>query len=432
MRLTYYLIGSLLAFSTLARGGDWADFRGPFFNGHVTQDDKPVGLPLNWSETQNVKWKTAIPYRGWSTPVVMGGQVWLTTATEDGHDFFVICVEAETGKVRLQEKLFHSDNPEPLGNPTNCYASPSPVIEAGRVYVHFGSYGTACLDTASGKTIWQRTDLPCRHYRGPASSPILFEDLLILTMDGVDTQYLVALDKKTGRTVWKTNRSTDFGDLGPDGMPSREGDLRKGFSTPVIIDLKGKPLMISSGSKAIFGYDPRTGQERWKIQHPSHTSVIRPVYVNGLVIFVTGMGKAELWAVRPDGAGDVTASNVVWKSATRMVAKTASPVVIGDLLYMVTDGGKLSCVEVATGQEIWKDEIGGMCAASPIVADGRIYFFDQAGKGTVIKPGRKFEVLATNTLESGCMASPVVAGKAIFLRTKTHLYRIEESGAAGR
>jgi outer membrane protein assembly factor BamB len=416
-------------FAVVVHGQEWPEFRGPWGNGHVTAapDAQPVGLPLHWSETENVVWKTPIPERGWSTPVVSGNQVWLTTAAPDGHDFFVLCVDAASGRVQLQKKLFHADQPEPLGNNVNCYGSPSPVIEPGRVYVHFGSYGTACLDTGTQKTIWERTDLPCRHFRGPGSSPILFEDLLILTMDGVDVQYLVALDKHTGRTVWKTDRTTAWNDLGADGQPKASGDYRKAFSTPVVIRVNGKPLLVSSGSKAIYGYEPRTGQERWKICHGSHTAVVRPVCAQGLVIFTTGMGNAELWAVKPDGRGDVTHSHVAWKYTGKTVAKTASPVVVGDWLYMASDGGMATCLEVATGREVWKQLIGSQFAASPVCADGRLYFCSQSGKATVIKPGRSCEVLATNTLETGCMASPVVAGRALFLRTKTHLYRIEAS-----
>ena len=430
LRFTGGLIGSLLLFASVARGQEWPEFRGPFGNGHVAvaEDSKPVGLPLSWSETENVIWKTPIPERGWSTPVVLGGQVWLTTATTDGHDFFVLCLDAASGRVRFQQKLFHADQPDPLGNSVNCYGSPSPAIEPGRVYVHFGSYGTACLDTATQKTIWERTDLSCRHFRGPGSSPILFEDLLILTMDGVDVQYLVALDKKTGCTVWKTDRTTAWNDLGPDGKPKVGGDFRKAFSTPLVIDVNGKPLLISSGSKTIYGYDPRTGRERWKIYHGSHTAVTRPVFAQGLIMFVTGMGNAELWAIKPDGQGDVTQSHVIWKYTGKTVAKTASPVVVGDLLFTVSDGGMVSCLEVATGHEVWKQLIGGQFAASPIYADGRLYFCSQGGKMTVIKPGRSYELLATNTLETGCMASPAIAGKALFLRTKTHFYRIESKG----
>ena len=356
--------------------------------------------------------------------------MWLTTATTDGHDFFAICVDAKTGEIRFNERLFHADSPEPLGNNVNCYASPSPVIEPGRVYIHFGSYGTACLDTSTCKVLWERRDLHCRHYRGPGSSPILFENLLILSFDGVDVQYTVALDKTSGRTVWKTDRSTAWDDLDAQGQPTREGDFRKAFSTPLVIDAGGTPQMLSAGSKAAFSYDPRTGRELWKIRHTAHTAVLRPVFSGGLAIFCTGLGKPELWAVRVDGQGDVTNTHVAWK-AGQDAPRTPSPVVVDGLLYMVSDGGVVTCLEVATGKEVWKERIGGNYAASPIVADGRLYFFSQQGKTTVLKPGPTCEVLATNALESGFMASPAVAGKALFLRTRTHLYRIESAVPQG-
>ena len=241
----------LLTLVPLAIGGpvaraEWPEFRGPWGDGHASTagDTKPIGRPLQWSETNNVKWKTEIPYRGWSTPVVLGGQVWLTTATIEGHDFFAIGVDAETGQIRFNEKVFHSDNPEPLGNGAsmNCYATPSPVIEPGRVYVHFGSFGTACLDTSTGKVLWKRDDLRCRSYRGPSSSLVAFENLLILTFDGVDLQYLVALDKQTGKTVWKTDRSVAWNDENVPGQMARDGDLRKAHSTPLIVTAAGKPL----------------------------------------------------------------------------------------------------------------------------------------------------------------------------------------------
>ena len=275
-RLLPLLSFMLLAFGAPLAQADWPEFRGPWGDGHASApgDTKPVGLPLHWSETNNVKWKTEIPYRGWSTPVVVGGQVWLTTATEDGHDSFAICVDAETGRIRFNEKVFHSDNPEPLGNGAsmNCYATPSPVIEPGRVYVHFGRFGTACLDTGTGEVLWQRTDLQCRHYRGPASSLVSFGNLLILTMDGVDVQYHVALDKKTGQTVWKTNRSVAWNDENVPGPMARDGDQRKAHSTPLIVTTAGKPLMLSAGAKAAYGYDPRTGREPWKVQYNDWSS----------------------------------------------------------------------------------------------------------------------------------------------------------------
>ena len=408
----------------------WPEFRGPWGNGLATLPGaQPRGFPVRWSETENVKWKTPIPHRGWSTPVVLGNQVWLTTATVEGNGFFAICVDADTGRVVFNEKVFHADNPEPLGNNVNCYASPSPVIEPGRVYVHFGSYGTACLDTATGEPLWERRDLACRHYRGPGSSPIIYKGLLVPTFDGVDVEYLVALDKTTGKTVWKTDRSTRWDDLDAQGKPMCEGDLRKAFSTPLVIDVGGKPQLISAGSKALFSYDPRTGRELWSVRHTAHTAVLRPVFSQGLVVFCTGLGKPELWAVRPDGQGDVTGTHVAWK-LEKGAPKTPSPIAVDDLLYMVSDDGVGMCVEAATGKEVWKERMGGNFAASPIFADGRLYFFNQQGRATVLKAGRACETLSVNALESGCMASPAASGKALFVRTKTHLYRIEDAAGA--
>ena len=418
----------LLAVGEPSTRADWPEFRGPSGDGHASAsvDAKLAGLPLQWSETNNVKWKIEIPHRGWSAPVVMGGQVWLTTATEDGHDFFAICVDAESGQVRFNEKLFHTDNPEPLGNGAsmNSYATPSSVIEPGRVYAHFGSFGTACVDTTTGKVLWKRDDLPCRHYRGPSSSPVSFENLLILTMDGADVQYHVALDKKTGETVWKTNRSVVWNDESVPGQMAKDGDLRKAHSTPLIVNVAGKPQMLSSGAKAAYAYDPRTGREIWKVQYPDWSVAPRPLFDRGLAFIVTGLSKKELWAVKTDGQGDVTDTGVLWKLKTR-VGKYASPILVDGLIYTAAEESFITCLEAATGQTVWTERVGGKYAASPVYADGRLYFFDQQGTTTVLKPGRTLEVLATNTLANGFMASPAVSGKAFFLRTKTHLYRIE-------
>lgn len=420
----------LLAAGAWAAVPDWPEFRGPHGDGHATASGnaKTAGVPVHWSETENIKWKTEIPYRGWSTPVIMDGLVWLTTATEDGHDFFAICVEADSGKVRLNKKLFHSDNPESLGNGAsmNCYATPSPVIEPGRVYVHFGSFGTACLNSSSGEVLWKREDLPCRHYRGPSSSPVLFENLLILTMDGADLQYQVALDKLTGKTVWKTDRSVIWADENVPGQMAKDGDLRKAHSTPLIVTAAGKPLMISAGAKAAYGYEPKTGREIWKVQYPDWSVAPRPLYDHGLAFITTGLTKKEMWAVKTDGKGDVTDSAVVWKLKTR-VGKYASPILVDGLIYTAADESFITCVDAGTGDTVWTERVGGKYAASPIYADGRLYFCSQDGMTLVVKPGRSLNVLATNSLASGFMASPAVAGKALFLRTRTHLYRAEET-----
>jgi len=428
------VLGLTLTLSWLTASADWPDFRGPRGDGHFsTVDGKPAGLPLVWSETNNVKWKTAIHDRGWSTPVIMGGQIWMTTATTEGNDYFAVAVDEATGKVLFDEKVFHTDHPEPLGNGAsmNCYATPSPVIEPGRVYVHFGSAGTACLDTKSGRVLWKRNDLPCRHYRGASASPVLFENLLILTFDGADLQYTAALDKQTGATVWKTNRSVAWNDETVPGQMARDGDLRKSHGTPLIATVGGKPQLISVGAKASYGYDPKTGHELWRVDYHDWSSAPRPLYANGVAYIVTGLMKRELWAVKADGRGDVTDSHVLWKLNTH-IGKYASPLLVDGLIYTAAEESFVTCLEAATGGVVWTERIGGKYAASPIYADGRLYFFSQEGTTTVLKPGRALEVLATNRLDGGFMACPAVDGKALFLRTRTHLYRVESEPLDGR
>lgn len=422
---------ALLACDQIARA-DWPEFRGPTGDGHVSPpgDTNLAGLPLNWSESDNVKWKTAIPFRGWSTPVVLGNQVWMTTATVDGHDFYAICVDADTGNVRFNVPLFHADNPEPLGNGArmNCYATPSPVIEPGRVYVHFGSFGTACLDTQTGNVLWKRSDLPCRHYRGPSSSLVSYQSLLILTMDGADLQYHVALDKLTGATIWKTNRSVEWNDQDTTSAMVREGDRRKAHSTPLIVNDHGRPLMLSAGAKAAYGYDPLTGRELWRVAYNDYSTAPRPLYNDGVAYFVTGLSKTELLAVKTDGEGDVTDSNILWRLKTH-VGKYSSPILVDGLIYTAADESFVTCIDAANGDVVWTERIGGSYAASPIYADGRLYFFSEDGTTTVLKPGRTFTPLATNSLADGFMASPAVSGNSFFLRTKTSLYRIESAPA---
>lgn len=419
------LLWSLLTVPAVA---DWPDFRGPRGDGQAAApgNTNVLSLSLHWSESSNVVWKTAIPHKGWSTPVILGKQIWLTTAAADGKDFFALCVDSATGKILFNERLFHCDAPEPLGNNLNSYASSSPVIETGRVYVHFGSYGTTCLDTTNFKVLWKRDDLPCRHFRGPGSSPVLFDDLLILTMDGIDVQYVTALDKRTGKTVWKTDRTANWDDLEADGRPRGDGDLRKAFSTPLIVEVNGQKQMLTIGSKAAYSYDPRTGREIWKVNHAGFSGATRPLFAKSVAYFSTGHGKGEMLAVKTDGQGDVTGTHVLWRNG-RGFPKMPSPVLVNDLIFMVNDSGIASCLEAATGKELWQERIGGEYAASVLYAEGRVYCFSQQGKATVLKASRTFEVLATNELADGFMASPAVDGKALILRTKTSLYRIEET-----
>jgi outer membrane protein assembly factor BamB len=250
--------------------------------------------------------------------------------------------------------------------------------------------------------------------------------LLILTMDGVDLQYSVALDKKTGETVWETNRSVAWNDEDVPGPMARDGDLRKAHSTPFIVKTGGKFQMLSVGAKAGYGYDPSTGKELWRVQYADWSTAPRPVFRDGIAYLVTGQGKTELLGVKVDGSGDVTDTHVAWRLKTH-VSKTASPVLVDDLIYMAADESFVSCVEAATGNVLWSERIGGKYASSPIYADGHLYFCDKDGLTTILKPGRTFEVVATNKLANGFMSSPAVSGKALYLRTRTDLYRVEDN-----
>jgi outer membrane protein assembly factor BamB len=415
------LTAATLVVVTVSLHAQWPQFRGPDGNGQAPAS-KP---PLTWAEGKNVRWKTAIHGRAWSSPVILGNQIWMTTATEDGRELFAIALDRESGKILHDLKLFDVATPQ-YAHPFNSYASPTPALEPGRAYVTFGSPGTAAIDTKTGKKIWERRDFVCNHFRGAGSSPVIFENLLLMHFDGSDHQFVVALDKNTGKTVWRTERSVDFQDLGPDGKPKADGDFRKAFSTPQIVTVDGRPIMVSIGSKAVYGYNPKTGEELWKVvERRSHSGSTRPVSGHGFVYIPTGFDGSQLMAVRPEGKGDVTSTHVAWRF-TRGVPQKPSILLIGDLLFMVNDTGVTSCVDAKTGEEAWRGRVEGTYSASPLAAAGRIYAFNEDGKTTVFEAGREFKVLAENFLDDGFMASAAVDGNALYVRTTKHLYRIEE------
>lgn len=399
----------------------WPQFRGPDGTGHSDARD----LPLTWSETENIAWKTAIHDRGWSSPVVLGRQIWLTSASKDGRKLYGLCLDRDTGKILYDQLLFEVAEPQ-YAHPFNTYASPTPVIETGRVYLTFGSPGTAAIDTKTFKVIWQRRDIQCNHFRGSGSSPIIFQNLLIMNFDGSDRQFVTALDKRTGRTIWETNRSIDFQDIEPNGKIAADGDMRKAFATPQVAQINGRWEVISLGAKAAYSYDPMTGKELWRvIERAQHSASTRPVLGFGMIFFPTGFSAGQLLAVRTGGAGDITDTHIAWR-VKRSVPNKPSILLIDDLIYMIGDAGVATCVEAKTGEQVWQKRIGGEYSASPVYADGKIWLFSEDGKTTVLKPGRTFETLAENKLDEGFLASPAIAGKAFFLRTRTHLYRIEK------
>lgn len=395
-----------------ANADSWTQFRGP--NGQGRSDAK--GLPLTWSEKENVVWKTPIHDKGWSSPVVWGDQVWLTTAREDGKEMFAVCVDRTTGRIVHDLKLFDVEKPA-FCIAYNSYASPTPVIEEGRIYIHFGTYGTVCLDTATGKTLWQQCDLHCDHFRGPGSSPVLFGGLLFLQFDGFDAQFVAALDKKSGAVVWKQPRNIDYG--------TTNGDYKKAFGTASIVMVQGKPQLVSSAAVATIAYDPATGEELWKVYHGGMNTAQPPQLADGRVILCTGDGGFRTLAVRPDGKGDVTSTHVDWKSNKGASSRT-SPLYLDGRLYVIGEKGVLTCLDSRDGSVLWQERPGGNFCASPTYADGKLYLFGEDGKSVVGKPGAAWKELAVNKLDEGCMATPAISGKALFVRTKTHLYRIEK------
>jgi outer membrane protein assembly factor BamB len=394
-----------------AAGENWPQFRGPRADG-VTAE---TGLPVTWSETEHVAWKTAIHGRGWSSPVIWEDQIWMTTAPEDGKQLYAVCVDRETGRIVHDKLVFEIAEPQ-FCYPLNSYASPTPFIEAGRVWVHFGVHGTACLDTATAQVLWTRQDLPCDHHRGPASSPIVYGNVLVVAYDGFDVQYVVAFDKETGRTVWRRNRNIDYG--------SDNGDVKKAYGTAKVIEVDGQPQLVYPSAGATIAYEPATGEELWRINHGGMNACMPPIFSDGLLFLNTGSGGHSLFAMRVGGRGDVTNSAVEWKSA-QGVPKRSSPTVFGDLVFMVSDAGVASVLDAKTGKAIHQRRLEGEFSSSPLIADGHVYLFNQEGSSFVLSANRAFELEATNQLDAGCMASPAVYDKAIYLRTKTHLYRLE-------
>lgn len=391
----------------------WPEFRGPTGDGHADHSRLPVQFG---EELENLQWKTAIHGKGWSSPVIWDEQIWLTTATEDGTKMSVICVDLETGKILKDLVVFENANPD-FCHPTNSYASPTPAIESGRVYVHFGKYGTACLDTSSGKIIWSRRDFECDHFRGPASSPVLFQDLMVVAFDGADQQYVVALDKSSGETRWKVDRNIEY-------FKGDDGDWKKAYGTASIFQVDGQPLLVYPSASATVAYRPETGAEVWRVYHDGMNASARPVQThNGLILITNGMGM--LVAVDPGGSGDVTDTHVRW-TASKSVARKSSLLVVDDLVYMNDDKGIFSCIDPEDGSYVWQKRLGGTFAASPIHADGKIYAFSGEGKIHVLKPGREFELVSESDLGDGYNASPAVSGNKLILRSYSHLYCIEE------
>lgn len=438
-RLAFAVFFCLSVHCSVDAGDSWPQFRGPDGNG-IAKDQT---IPTEFGESDGVTWKTDLPGLAWSSPVIADGTIWVTTAIErvptkeerldllkkngieerkfkqlsiaKSIELKLIAISLKSGSVQKTIDLTAIDSPDAIHS-LNSYASPTPVIDAQHIYCHFGTYGTFCIDLTSGELVWQRR-LPLVHSVGPGSSPFLLKNMLVLIQDGVERQYVTALNKATGETLWEVDRPE---------MDAPTGDQKKAYSTPIAItDKTGREQLICMASQWMVAYSPETGKELWKVYHGKGFSVVpRPVFADDIVYFSTGFGKPELWAVKVDGSGDVTDTHVAWTVKQGIPAKP-SPLIHDGLIYVVSDNGVASSFDAKTGDPIWKERIGGAYSASPILAGNNLYFGSHEGKVTVIHPGREPKIVAENQLDGKIMASPAIVDNSIILRTDKAIYRID-------
>jgi outer membrane protein assembly factor BamB len=395
-----------------APGADWTEFRGPTGQGTSTE----TGLPVEWSSTKNVAWKVPLPGSGWSSPVVYQGRVYLTAAVPvNGRpgdlSLRALCLDAANGKMLWDKVVFRQDRGRSTAShPKNSHASPTPLTDGERLYVHFGHQGTACLDLA-GKVLWTNRTLTYSPVHGNGGSPILADDLLVFSCDGGDRRFVAALDKMSGKVRWKTDREAD-------------APRKFSFSTPLLIEVEGRKLVVSPGSNVVCAYEAASGKEVWRVRYDGYSVIPRPVFGHGLLFLSSGYDSPTVLAIRPEGAGDLTETNVAW-TLKKGAPHTPSPLLVGDELYLVSDGGLATCVDARTGKEHWQKRIGGNYSASPLYADGKVYFPSEDGTTTVVAAGTTFRQLARNVLGERALASFAAADGALFIRTEKNLYRIQ-------
>lgn len=415
-----------------ADGPSWPQWRGPDGQGHAP-DSGP--LPRSWEG--RVRWRTPIEGKGWSSPVLGQGRLWLTTAVESPLSeaekaerlatvenasmlqvsgpvsLRAVCLDAETGKILHDVEIFREPRPDPIHS-LNSYASPSPILSEGRLWCHFGANGTACLDAGSGKILWTNRGERIRHENGAGGSPTLWENRLIFDCDGTDEQYVVALDADTGTRVWRSDRS---------GERNPEPQLKKAYGTPLVTEVDGRPVLLSTGADWLYAYDPDDGRELWKQPYGvlGFSVVPRPVTGHGMVFVGTSFMQPELLAIRlPGGAAN---PEIVWR-AKKGVPSIPSPLLVGGEIYMVSDKGVATCLDALTGETLWSERLGGNFCASPLLADGAIWLCNREGSVFALAPGREYRLEAENRLDEGVMATPIAVGGSLFVRTEAALYRI--------
>lgn len=393
---------------------DWPQFRGPAGDGHA----EAKNLPTTWNETTNVAWKAEIPGKGWSSPSLVAGKLYLTSAVplDPGSSsaaelsLRALCVDATTGKILWDNEVFRQEAGAPKIHSKNSHASPTPLVASGRIYVHFGHQGTACLDPA-GTILWKNTDHRYAPVHGNGCSPILVDGLLIFSCDGAKEPCVVAIRAADGREAWRFDR--------PGDPPKKFA-----FCTATLIEVNGQKQVICPGAGVVNALDPATGREIWRVMHGGYSVIPKPVFGHGLVFISTSYDAPQLLAIRPDGSGDVTDTHVVW-TAKKGAPHTPSPLLIGDELYLVADKGVACCLDAKTGKEHWQERIGGNYSSSPLFADGKIYIQSEDGPALVIAPGKTYQKLADAGFKERTLASYAVGEDSLFIRTEKNLYRVQ-------
>jgi outer membrane protein assembly factor BamB len=406
----------LISFNS-AIAENWPCFRGPTRQGISNEKD----IPIEWSQTSNIAWKTPIPGIGWSSPIVFDDRIFVTTATDEGASFRLLCLDRRTGDI-LWNKLVHRQHPGHKQQ-FNSYASCTPITDGRRIYV-LAFDGTLAAVSNDGRIIWTYQEFEYFSEHGLAVSPILYKDLLIVPFDGSssgpdkklgwqkpwDKGLVLAVDKNTGDVKWR----------------GRRGLSRIAHVTPQILSENGRDQLISSAGNVVQGFDLETGRRIWTAENSGEGVVPSVVIGDGLIFVTSGFGDSAIRAIRTGGRGDVTKTHIVWESKED-VSKIPSMLFVRPFLFFVTDTGVAKCLKATTGQEIWRERLGGKHSASPIWADGRIYFLSDKGKTTVLESSDEFKVLAENKLNEKCIASPAVSQKQIFIRSEKNIYCIGRS-----
>lgn len=419
--LRTFLLTSALATTSVCQAQDWPIFRGPTGDGHAAAK----GLPLEWSSTKNIAWHVDLPGKGWSSPILVAGKLYFTSAVVKSgqesdpkaeRELHALCLNAADGKTLWDVVVFEQSGAKSPGSihQKNSHASPTPIYQDGKIYVHFGHQGTACLDT-TGKKVWENRTLSYEPQHGGGSTPILVDGNLIFTCDGSKDPFVAALQTSDGSVAWKFMRPVN-------------NSKKFAFASPECITVNGRKMVIAPGADVVNALDPATGEEIWRCSYEGYSVVPKPVFGNGLVYICSSFDTPDVLAIKPDGKGDVTATHIAWEVGSKQRPPcTPSMILDGKNLFWVSDSGLASCVDAMTGETLWCERVGKNFSASPILSEGKLYFLDETGLTTVIEAGREFKKLAENKLDGErTLASVAATEGTLFLRTETGMYCIKK------